>query len=116
MGQGLSCLVGMKDVITGLSPCKGKKVLSDLEALSGLSLKKAMICLSQGGTIAQIAEGLRQNKGSRGSFQQKNRPLNHVPVGAFSPKAVQWSKEEQVKSVLAPFCPYVGSTPKCDGN
>jgi uncharacterized protein with ParB-like and HNH nuclease domain len=32
-------------------------------------------------------------------------------VRAFSPKDIQWSKEEQVKSVLAPFCPYIGSTP-----
>ena len=54
---------------------------------------------------------LRQHEGTSGAFQRRNRPLSHVPVGAFSPKALQWSNEEQVKSVLALFCPYVGSTP-----
>ena len=39
--------------VVGLSRHRGKKVPDDLEALSGLSLKKAMICWSQSSTIAE---------------------------------------------------------------
>ena len=53
----------------------------------------------------------RQHEGSSRAVPRRNRPLRLVPVGAFSPKAVQWSNEGQMKAVLAPFCPYLGSTP-----
>ena len=52
---------------------------------------------------AGVAEGQRQNEGSKGSSQRRNRPLRHVPVGVFSPKAVQWLNEGQVKAVLDLF-------------
>ena len=86
-----------------LSEIKVKRCQMIEQALSELSLEKAMIRWSQSSTLAPQAEVLRQHEGSGGPLQRRNRPLSHVPVGAFSPKAVQWSKEEQVKSVLAPF-------------
>ena len=51
-----------------------------------------------------------QHEDSRGSFQRRNRPLRHVPVGASSPKPVQCSKEGQVKSVLLFYRSWFGST------
>jgi hypothetical protein len=81
------------------------------KALSKLSFRASVEVRLSIGTAAGEAAGQRQNEGSRGALQRRNRPLSHVPVGAFRPKAVQWSNEEQVKAVLTPFCPYVGSTP-----
>ena len=83
----------------------GWKVLSRLSCRASVEARLSI------GTAACEAAGQRQNEGSRGAVQRRNRPLSHVPVGAFSPKAVQWSNKGQVKSVLAPFYPYGGSTP-----
>jgi hypothetical protein len=67
------------------------------KALSRLSFRASVEVRLSIGTAACKAAGQRQNEGSRGALQRRNRPLSHVPVGAFNPKAVQWFNEEQVK-------------------